>query len=445
VQLGGLVQSWYDDPLLFCRDVFPANRWPREAQPEIVESVHQHRTVSVIGSRGVGKSTVAAMLSLWWLATRCPSLVLVAAPVWGQTTAGIMAEVRDLYQHSKLPTLSPYRSWEVLTDSIKTPEPLWRLEGVSAKDSDVIEGRHSERALIILDESSEISDGIFSSLRPMMISPESKLVAFGRPGRPQGFFYRSSTGEDGSLWQKVITVRARDWPRLRPLQQEELARLGPDSPAYRMNFEGEFCGTDEATSVIPLPWIERAARATVQPGWPRVVSLDPAAGGDENVITYRSGDAVVKQDAWRDDDTVETCNRFREAVISWRAETAIIESAGLGLPMLDMVRAGLQDWHIKVRGFHPQETAKDRERFADSRSEVIYDLRKRFEEGRISIPNDPVLIGQLNGYTNALSGHRTRVVYPRNAKSPDRSSSLLLAFALEGRGKGFVWKRMKGI
>lgn len=444
MNVAGLISGWQDDPLLFCHDVFPAERWPREAQPEILESVHAGRMVSVIGSRGVGKSTVAAMLSLWWLATRCPALVLVAAPVWGQTQAGIMAEVRDLYQHSRLPNLSPFKSWNVLSDSIKTAEPLWRLEGVSAKDSDVVEGRHSERALIILDESAEISDSIFDSLRPMMLSAESKIVALGRPGAPRGFFYRSSTGEDGALWDKVITVRARDWPRLRPLQEEELARLGPDNPSYRRNFEGCFAGED-AESVIPLNWIEKAARAKVALGLPRTVSLDPAGGGDECVITYRSGDAVVKQDAWRDSDTLETCNRFTEAAITWRARTALIESAGLGLPILDQCRRLLKPWGIDVRGFHPQEKAKDSERFADRRSEILYDLRKRFEEGRITIPNDPVLIGQLAGFHNALSGHRTRVTFPKNAKSPDRASSLLIAFAGDTRGPGFAWTHMKGV
>ena len=444
MEVEGLIKSWYADPLLFCRDVFPRERWPREAQLEIIDAVEQHRTVSVIGSRGVGKSTVAAMLALWWMATRCPALVLVAAPVWGQTTAGIMAEIRDLYQHSRIPSLSPYRSWEVLTDSIKTSEPLWRLEGVSARDSDVIEGRHSTRALLVLDESSEISDGIFSSLRPMMISPESKLVAFGRPGLPQGFFYRSSTGEDGSLWGKVIKVKARDWPRLRPLQEEELARLGPDNPQYRQNFEGVFAGIDGG-GVIPLPWIEKAGRAEVVQGLPRIVSLDPAAGGDENVISYRSGEAIVKQEAWRDSDTGETVTRFVEAAITWHAKVAVIESAGLGLPMYDQARRSLKSWGIDVRGFHPQEAARDRERFADARSEILYDIRKRCEEGRITIPNDPVLIGQLAGWQNALSGHRTRVTYPRNAQSPDRASSLILAFAADGRGEGFRWTNMRGL
>lgn len=444
MNVAGLIAGWYSDPLLFCRDVFPEHRWPREAQPEILEAVRNFRTVSVIASRGVGKSTSAAFLALWWLATRCPSLVLVVAPVWGQATGGIMAEVRDLYQHSRLPSLSPFKSWEVLTDSIKTREPLWRLEGVSAQgDTEKVEGRHSERALIILDESSELSDGTLDSLRPMMISRESKLVAFGRPGLPQGFFYRSSTGEDGDLWNKVIRVRAKDWPRLRPLQEEELRRLGPDSPAYRQNFEGEFCGTDGG-GVIPLPYIEKAARAEIgKPGFPRLVSLDPAGGGgDENVISYRAGDSIIRQEAWKDGDTVDTCNRFAAAALQWRARTAIVESAGLGIPMLDLIRRQLSDWKIAVRGFHPQERARDAERFADSRSEVLYDLRKRFEAGRITIPNDPILIGQLAGYTNALQGHRTRVVYPKAAKSPDRASSLILAFASESRGEGIAWKKV---
>lgn len=438
-----LLTEWHDDPVQFSKDIFQQH--PREVQPDIMAAVAKGRWTAVAACRDLGKSRVAAYLALWFLVTRPKSLVFTCAPVWDQVEQALWAEIRGIYTDSILPKLFP--KWELQNAAIKTEHPLWRAIGVTSKDVENIEGRHADHVLVILDESKGISDEFFSSVQGMLSQPSSKLLAIGTPGAPAGWFARAFS-VDRALWNAHFQVSSRTIPRLAKHYEAERARLGPMNPWFMQQQEAKFAGADEAT-VIPMDTIEAAiAREydledqSVTGNWPRILSLDPAArGSDDSVLTYRWGPVVLKQLWWNGRDEMWTANKTADEAVQFRAHTVVIDEVGLGAGIRSRVRQLLAPTFIPVFGFHSGRPARDSDRFINTKAEQIFELKDRFRAGNIKIPNDPVLIGQLCGWTMEFTATgKTKIVDPPD--SPDRADSLMLAFASDSLGTGFKFRKV---
>ena len=85
------------------------------------------------------------------------------------------------------------------------------------------------------------------------------------------------------------------------------------------------------------------------------------------------------------------------------------------------------------------------EHFANLRAELYDGLRERFQQGRIRIPEDRELIGELAGmrYSFTSSG-QVRIedkeeVRARGLRSPDKADALMLAFAATRRRGYRMW------
>jgi len=99
-----------------------------------------------------------------------------------------------------------------------------------------------------------------------------------------------------------------------------------------------------------------------------------------------------------------------------------------------------------VEGINVGTCASDPEHFFNLRSELYDNLRARFEEQLITIPNDEELIGQLASIRVEYTSRGQLKVEPketmrrRSLPSPDKADALLLAFAPTPRRSAFhIW------
>ena len=75
--------EYADDPVNFCIEVLDFDPLPWQA--EVMKLVASgERRISVRSGHGVGKSTAAAALMLWFLLTRYPVKIVVTAPTSAQ-------------------------------------------------------------------------------------------------------------------------------------------------------------------------------------------------------------------------------------------------------------------------------------------------------------------------------------------------------------------------
>ena len=83
------------------------------------------------------------------------------------------------------------------------PTP-WALPG----DGDTIRG-FSSPALIIEDEGSYVSDGLYRAIRPMLAVSAGRLILLGTPNGRRGHFFESWQSDETSSTTRVKKVRLR--------------------------------------------------------------------------------------------------------------------------------------------------------------------------------------------------------------------------------------------
>jgi hypothetical protein len=187
-----------------------------------------------------------------------------------------------------------------------------------------------------------------------------------------------------------------------------------------------------ADTLIPLYQIERAVDRDIPAGSPIELGVDVARfGSDETVIMVRRGNRSHILKTLPMSDTMETAGAVIIAMRETGATLAKIDSVGIGAGVYDR----LKEQKIPVIEMQSGASAKDKERFANSRAEWWWTLRDRFEQGTIAIDNDDTLISQLSSVKYKVNSKGQILIESkdeakrRGVKSPDRADALMMLFA----------------
>ncbi len=264
-----------NDPIGFAREVLRFASAVRRSdgtpyQAEVLEAVRAHPQVSVRSGHGVGKTTLAAVVALWWLMTRPLSRVLMVAPTYSrQVQAVLLAEVRKWAVAASLPIRT--LSGGAYVDGFG---PEWGIIGVPATEPERIEGFHSEGGvLIIIDEAKAVDQAVQDALMGALTShADSRLLVTSTPGAPSGLFYdihtrrrdqwslhHISAADSSQVSTDWVAARQDDW--------------GESSPLYQARVLGEFPEEAEGT-LLPLSLLDAAQQLVVEPGGVRL-GIDP--------------------------------------------------------------------------------------------------------------------------------------------------------------------------
>jgi hypothetical protein len=107
--------------------------------------------------------------------------------------------------------------------------------------------------LLLVDEASRVSDGLYVAVRPMLAVSGGTLWLMSTPRGKRGFFYE--TWQDGGAEWERVRVTAEECPRIpREFLEEERRTLG--EPAYQQEYGCAF--TDSVTAVFDRDLVERA-------------------------------------------------------------------------------------------------------------------------------------------------------------------------------------------
>jgi len=156
-------------------------------------------------------------------------------------------------------------------------------------------------------------------------------------------------------------------------------------------------------------------------------------GDDSSVFTAREGNKVIYSDAWGKTDLMETTGLIQLKIDKFEIEPERVnlDAVALGAGVYDRLRELKVNVNAVIAGGVP----KDTEHYVDTRAEMYDNLRKLFEAGTISIPDDPDLIAQLSGIRFKIaSDKKLRIISKEemkrtyHLKSPDKADSLALAF-----------------
>jgi hypothetical protein len=240
---------------------------------------------------------------------------------------------------------------------------------------------------VVMDECSLTKEAAwFESLRPALSDRQGAALFIGTPKGRNWFWrlwQRGRQGEPGWMaWQFPTSSN----PYIAP---EEIDAAQQDLPEriFRQEYLAEFL--DDAGGVFRR--VMDAATATercdAESGHEYIMGVDWGKLADFTVLVVLDATTseVVYLDRFNQIDYQVQLGRLESAFIKFQPQQIIAESNAMGEPLIEQ---------LYYQGFpvQPFQTTNA------SKADMVNALALAFEKGEIKIPNDPVLIGELQAF-----------------------------------------------
>ncbi len=430
---------WQINPVKFATQHLGVTPWRKQA--EILNALARHNHVAVRSCNGSGKTFTAAVATLWWLMIHDDAIVVTTAPTKRQVTNLLWREIRNLHQ----------RNIEVIGGRIfKTRlefSPKRYAIGFSTNTGDKFQGFHSPNILVIVDEAAAVLETVYDAISGCLTTKHSKLLMIGNPTTLAGTFY-DAFHKNRDLY-KTIRISAFDTPAftgeippdqtvptglITPEWVQRIKRQrGEQSAEYFYRVLGDY-PIKAVDTLISLYDIERATKQEFpdEPNEKPVMGLDIARYGDNHsVAVVRKGKTVTWLEAFPKCDLMETAGRATRIIRQFGVKHAFIDEVGMGSGVLDRIR---EIDEVQAYGVNGGNKPNDPKLHFNKRAQMFDHLKEVFENGNISIPDDPELISQVASlnyrYTSAgaLRLEGKEVMRNNGRPSPDKADALALAF-----------------
>ena len=482
--MAGDLTRYANDPVGFVRDVLGDAGAPYSKQAEMLDSLVDHRRVTVVGANASGKDWASARAVLWWTETRPESKAIVMGPTQRQVDEIVWQEMREAYAAA-----ADVLSGRMFKSAYRIDERRFAL-GFSTNNAHNIQGFHSDQLLVVVTEAHAMPQLHMDAIK--RLQPD-RLLLVGNALSREGEFYESHhgkrglylriaipafdtpnfTGEDGGrpgmVTPEYVEEYALDYGENHPLYAASVLAQFPDSledsllgreavesamergeaachpersAAESRDLSGEDAAVEERSprdvSTPPpasLNMTGQGATAsldmTEQEGGPVYIGVDVARFGfDKSAVCVRQGGRVLSVRSFERVDTMRLAYEVVETVREWNAEAVFVDEGGVGGGVVDRLR----ELGAPVYGVHFGGAAQRPARFFNRRSEIFWELRRLFDLHAVALPRDEDLAGQLLGlrYDISSSGQirleGKREMRKRGMPSPDKADALALAF-----------------
>lgn len=459
LELADDIKGFYADPLSFVKYVFPwgkpgllehhsgPDQWQEDFLKRLAIEVQKRNfdgmspvapiRMLVSSGHGIGKSVLAAWLTLWIMATRPRCRGVVSASTWQQLSTRTWSSIQ---QWSKLGLCS---SWFTVTADrmwFRNQKEAWFTTPQSCKEqnSEAFAGQHAadSSSFYIFDEASAIPDKIWEVAEGGLTDGEPMIFAFGNPTRNQGKFFRAAFGEERERWHR-FSVDSRN-SRFTNKQQiaEWVNDYGEDSDFVRVRVRGE-APRSGSCQLISSEAVARCRKATAvgYGALPKILSCDVARFGDDRtVIGLRQGRLFRLLLKLRGLNTVQVSEQVIECMCKERPDMTIIDGDGLGAGVVDQVK--VRKGSMQVHEFHGGATPRDPDKYFNKRAEIWGLMADWLSVGGAQIPDDPEmeidLTGPEYGYSSKgqIQLERKEDMKARGLASPDLGDCLAMTFAV---------------
>ena len=392
-----LLERGREDPVWWIQTILGDSLWDR--QQEISQALVHHQRVAVPASFGVGKTFLAARIALWWLFTHKHAKVITTAPTGRQVKDLLWSELRTAHANAKFPL-----GGTALTLSL-TLAPDQFAVGFSTDDTnmDMFTGYHSPNMLVIFDQAGGLAPNVWKATEGLMTSKNCRWLAISNTAISDCIFAdiclpdRShSHGE----W-KIIPIDAENSPNIKAGANiypgiisvewlEEKKRIwDADDPLYKIFVKAEF---------VPNSQMNLIGSAHLQKCYQEEgfldkeegidIGLDVARSGvDSTVWVARSGSRALEIRRVTGNDTMRTVQETIDFKLLLEEKYGLpirfikVDVIGVGAGVYDR----LLELDMPVLAVNNAESAIEGERFANTRAEMGWALRQRFERGDIGL------------------------------------------------------------
>lgn len=367
-----------DDPIVFARLCWP-HKPLYDKQEEIALSVRDNIQTFVPSANEMGKTFLAAVLAIWWYATRTPSRIVMFSASQEQLNTALWAEMKELIAESRMEF-----NWRVVEHKITKYKDLRRREvreldylvAHVTTEVEKFQGKHlpedRARVLVIFDEASAVPDGFLSSAETF----SHRILCIGNPMNNLNFFYRCYKEGDvpnpigENLLRKVIQLDGEMSPNVKAGRLAREKGLPPPPPlvpgvlSYEWMVRRESLWDEETQArclhgvfwegaesmLTPYEWLDHAMSKS---RWeklnkterrPVAMGVDVAEGGsDKTIWTVIDRSGVVSQTSYDGGDAVEIAKRTMQLADEHHLfpNQIAIDAGGGGKQVGDFLRHGL--------------------------------------------------------------------------------------------------------
>lgn len=404
-------------------------------------------------ANGVGKTSTAALLILWFLSaypavTPGGTKVVTTAGTYGQLKEQLWREIHTWAARAKFE-----HPWSGSLHKMQIDlAPNWAAIARASDKSSTFEGVHGDHVLVLVDEAKAIRGDLYGAFRRILRGGGQQgkywFVFLSSPGSPSGTFWELT---DGSLAHRVTTwgMSAYESDRISlDTIAEDAEDVGEDSPLFVSMVIGRSPEEGDDT-LIRLSWAQEAQGREVDTGDPKVLGVDCARFGLHETIGMRmDGRRASLAFSHTGQDLAQTVGKIREAHRRDRYHAIAIDDGGLGGGVTDFLTTSEEFRKIHILPVNFGAKSDHPERYVNMKSQIAFmvraELKAGFEDLRnpnvgLSLPADKRMTGQLTAHKVRFDDRqRYRVVTPRETdgdaefsltsqQSPDRAHALMLA------------------
>lgn len=432
------------DPVLFAKEVcsYEPDPWQRN----VLNDIAGHTKVSVRSGHGVGKTSVEAIVLLWFLSCFKFPKVIATAPTRQQLNDILWSEVEKW--RSKSPLLQELLTWTKTYVYMKGYEKRWFAVAKTASEPENMQGFHEENMLIIVDEASGVEDDIMEAILATLSGKNNKLLMCANPTRTTGTFYDSHNRDRGMY--KCHRVSSLDSTRT---NKENIAsfikKYGEHSNVVKVRVYGDF-PEQEDDVFLPLPLIERSIINELDPEKIGKITMgvDVArygddetiiatnVGGDIEIPVIRHGQSLMTTVG----DIVMQYKRLIKEYPNYKGVITVnIDDTGLGGGVTDRLEEVKTEQRLRRLEIVPVNFGNnppnddEGEKYQDISTYMWATLKTLMENREVRVVNDEELVAQLSvrKYTITSKGkimlESKKTMKDRGIKSPDRADAVVLS------------------
>lgn len=443
------------DPVVFAQEIVACepDEWQKDTLRDLADP--ECRRVSVRSGQGVGKTSVEAIATLWFLSCFPFARVVATAPTRQQLNDVLWAEIAKW--QAKSPLLSVLLKWTKTYVYMVGMEKRWFAVARTATKPENMQGFHEENMLFIVDEASGVAEPIMEAILGTLTGKNNLLLMCGNPTKTSGTFYDSHKDANVRSLYRSRRVSSRD---VRRTDKENIAmlerRYGRESNVVRVRVDGEF-PLQEDDVFIPIALVEQSINTDYTPREiPNLVHIgcDVARfGNDKTVIGYKVDEKVTLHKKRQGQDTMKTADDIillgEQLVRQYKLKDPIpvkVDDGGVGGGVVDRLRQvkrlnPQRFWWMEVYPVKFGERIRHKY-YHDTTTYMMAIVKKLLspfdeETGKpkpveLVLPNDDDLVGQLSGRKYELTeASKIRIeskeaVKKRGLPSPDEADCILL-------------------
>ncbi len=441
--------EYLTNPALWAKEVLGKELWSK--QREIAQSIVDNSHTAVVSCNGAGKSGLAGILAVWWVAVHDPRdvAVICSAPTYIQIARVLFKEIQDNFRAAgehgvKLPGyITQSQEWKLDDGTVMA----W---GRRPADKDIVsafQGIHRRYVMVILDEAGGVPEDLYTATEAVTNTEGARVLAIGNPDQRATPFHRIF--KEDPTWHK-IKISAFDTPNftgeeisdeLKPLLiqpawvEKQKISWGTESARYKSKILAEF--PDEADNTFfSQTAIDRSIDTEIDEDYAIVPKLgvDVARFGEDDSVAYLNrGGRVRVIERWTKATAIETANRIHRIAIDNGCKEVRVDGAGLGGPIIDIL-ANLANGSYVVISMLGSAASPDNTRWHNARAYNFDSLREQMMANEIDLdPDDKALLDELLmiqykfSPKGAIQIESKDDMRSRGIKSPDSLDALVYA------------------